>query len=69
MTGRPPVPTLAEATAAWARIAMLSFGGPAGCGHGELALSRISLTLHPGYSVLSVYLPPPFDRLRARTLM
>jgi chromate transporter len=30
MTGRPPFPTLAEATAAWARIAMLSFGGPAG---------------------------------------
>jgi chromate transporter len=27
---RPAFPTLAEATAAWARIAMLSFGGPAG---------------------------------------
>ncbi len=27
---RPPYPTLAEATAVWARIALLSFGGPAG---------------------------------------
>jgi chromate transporter len=30
MTDRPPHPTLAEATAVWARIAALSFGGPAG---------------------------------------
>jgi chromate transporter len=28
--GRPPYPTLAEATRVWARIAALSFGGPAG---------------------------------------
>lgn len=27
---RPPFPTLAEATRTWARIALLSFGGPAG---------------------------------------
>lgn len=30
MTGRPQHPTLAEATPVWARIAALSFGGPAG---------------------------------------
>jgi chromate transporter len=30
MTERPPYPTLAEATRVWARVALLSFGGPAG---------------------------------------
>ncbi|HEY5820029.1 MAG TPA: chromate efflux transporter [Mesorhizobium sp.] len=30
LTGPPPVPTFAEATRLWARIGLLSFGGPAG---------------------------------------